>query len=262
MNFLSIISFMIACVVLYLGLYLASPKMHLYIDYPSMFIVVAGSFAATAISFHLNKMFVLFKIFLLRVLKGKKADFKGTVRSLILAIDAQKKGRPITEIMNSSNDFFFKEALGMIQDGILSPDEILEVLEQRNDNLAENYMAETSKVKTVSKYPPAFGMIGTTIGMIVLLDGLGGEDAMKTIGPAMGVCLITTLYGAVLANLILIPIAENLNESTQDIHLKNRIVIEAVGLFLKKANPVVAAERLNSFLIPNERLDWKEVIKG
>ena len=260
MNILSIISFIIAAVVLYFGLYLSSPKMHLYLDYPSMFIVVGGSIAATAISFHLNKMFNLLKIFFRRFLKGKKVEYRKTVQELIIAIDQQKNGKPVTEIIKNCKDEFFLEGLQLLQDELLKPDEIIDILAERNDNLAESYMHETSKMKSVSKFPPAFGMIGTTIGMIVLLDGLGAKDAMKTIGPAMGVCLITTLYGAVLANLVLIPISENLNESTQELHLKNRIVIEAVRLFINNANPVLAAEKLNSFLIPSERLDWRAVL--
>jgi chemotaxis protein MotA len=105
-------------------------------------------------------------------------------------------------------------------------------------------------------------MMGTTIGMIVLLANLGGADAMKMIGPAMGVCLITTLYGVVVANLVVIPIGENLIESAKDIHQKNQIILEGVKHIIAKSNPVVVAEELNSFLLPGDRLDWKEVVKG
>ena len=87
-------------------------------------------------------------------------------------------------------------------------------------------------------------------------------DAIKMIGPAMGVCLITTLYGVVVANLAVIPVAENLFASTKETHLKNQIIVEGVRLILGKTNPIVVAEKLNSFLPPSKRLNWKEVVNG
>lgn len=80
------------------------------------------------------------------------------------------------------------------------------------------------------------------------------------IGPAMGVCLITTMYGVAIANLIIIPIAENLNDNTREQYLKNRIIVEGVKLLLKKTNPIVVAIELNSFLQPKDRLDRKEIV--
>jgi len=96
--------------------------------------------------------------------------------------------------------------------------------------------------------------------MIVLLANLGGEDAIKKIGPAMGICLITTLYGVILANLGFIPVAENLLHVAKKKHLKNIIVLEGVKLLLEKVNPVIGAEELNSFLPPKDRLNWKKII--
>ena len=133
-------------------------------------------------------------------------------------------------------------------------------MKKRSENLYKNYNEETQKFQSMGKYPPAFGMMGTTIGMIVLLANLGGKDAMKMIGPAMGVCLITTLYGVIVANLAFIPISEFLDDSTKELYAKNEIIIEGMELMLNKTNPVVIAETLNSFLIPSERLDWKEIV--
>ena len=149
----------------------------------------------------------------------------------------------------------------MIQDGIIPKNEILNILQERAENLDEKYMREARKIKTIAKFAPAFGMIGTTIGMIVLLANLGGADAMKIIGPAMGICLITTLYGATIANLFVTPIAENLLDSSTEIKLKNQIIIAGVGYYLEKSNPVLVAEKLNSYLSPSDRLDWKKVIQ-
>ena len=80
-------------------------------------------------------------------------------------------------------------------------------------------------------------MMGTTIGMIVLLANLGGEDAIKKDRPAMGVCLITTLYGVIIANLGFIPIAENLVHLSKRNNLKNVIILEGGKTPIKKGKP-------------------------
>ena len=84
--------------------------------------------------------------------------------------------------------------------------------------------------------------------------------AKKMIGPAMGVCLITTLYGSVVANLIFLPLGDNLTISAKEVKRKNEITIKAVELIMDKKNPIVAAEILNSYLLPSQRVDWKKAL--
>lgn len=261
MNIYSILGLFIAVIVFLLGLRLASDDLKLFIDYPSMFIVFGGTLAASAVSFQLNKIGTLFKIFLQRVILGKKANHAQIIEQIIKICDESKKGKAISDLMGVSEDHFLNEGLEMIQDGVIPKNEILNIMQERADNLDEKYVKEAKKIKTIAKFAPAFGMIGTTIGMIVLLANLGGEDAMKMIGPAMGVCLITTLYGATIANLFVTPIAENLLDSSNEVKVKNQIIISGLGYYLEKANPVMVAEKLNSFLSPSERLDWKKVIQ-
>jgi chemotaxis protein MotA len=157
---------------------------------------------------------------------------------------------------------FFREGLVMFENGVLTPAQVLEVMEERNENLFHLYSEDASKLKIVGKYPPAFGMMGTTMGMIVLLANLNGADAIKRVGPAMGICLITTLYGTVIANFGFLPLADNLVEQSKETYLKNRIIIEGLRHLHAKENPIIVAERLNSFLLPGDRLDWKTVIQG
>jgi len=261
MNFYSIFGFIIATVVLYIGLRLSTDNMMAFYDVPSMFIVFGGTFASTAVCFQLNRFVVLFKIFLRRVIYGKKNLMPDAIKEILLVADAFKKGDSLSEVKKKIQDPFLIEACNIIEDGIIQKSEILSIMEKRNENITYHSMEEANKIKTVSKFPPAFGMIGTTIGMIVLLGELGGEDAMKKMGPAMGVCLITTLYGAVVANMLFIPVSENLIESSKDAFVKNKLIIEGVNLLMDKSNPILIVEKLNSYLSPAERLDWKKVVK-
>jgi chemotaxis protein MotA len=111
----------------------------------------------------------------------------------------------------------------------------------------------------MGKYPPAMGLMGAVLGMIALLGGLGKPGAEKTIGPAMSIALVATLYGIAFANLIVIPIGENLTETAKEHQRKNMIITEGIKLVAARTNPIVLAEELNSYLLPNERIDWKSV---
>jgi len=262
MNIFSILGFLIAMAVFGVGLRLASDDLKMFLDFPSMFIVLGGTLAATAICFQLDRLYIIMKFFFARIFFSKKTNFKTIIEEVMKVSENYRKGEAIEGQISNVKDHFFKEALTMISDGVLEPDYIIEIMNKRADKLYVNHMEESKKIKTLGKFPPAFGMMGTTIGMIVLLANLGGKDAIKMIGPAMGVCLITTLYGVVVANMLFIPAGENLVDQTKETYTKNKMIVEGIKLLLKKTNPIIVAEELNSFLQPRDRIDWKKILKG
>lgn len=262
MNIFSLLGFVLASVVLVLGLRMASENLGIFLDYPSLFIVLGGTFAATAICFQLNKISLLFKIFLSHLFGGSNINYKEIIRNVASVSEAYRNGEAAEQLVQKCKDPFLKEAVQLLADGILEEKQITKILEDRVENMNYKRSEDALKIKTLGRFPPAFGMMGTTIGMIVLLANLGGEDAIKMIGPAMGVCLITTLYGVVVANLVVIPVAENLIESGKLTHVKNLIIVEGIKHILMRSNPVLLAEELNSFLLPSERIDWKELTKN
>ncbi|MCT4640858.1 MAG: MotA/TolQ/ExbB proton channel family protein [Bacteriovoracaceae bacterium] len=257
MNIYSIIGLLSAGAVLFFGFYMASNNMLMFLDYPSLFIVIGGTIAATAISFQMDRIIMLVKIFFQRIIKGKKYDYAKVIQEVMSAAESYRKGEAIENIASKAQDPFLKEGLELLSDGILDRDHMMSILEKRAQNIFVRYNDDAKKIQTIGKFPPAFGMMGTTIGMIVLLANLNGADAIKMIGPAMGVCLITTLYGVVIANLAIVPVSENLFDSAKEVYLKNQIIVEGIELIIEKTNPIIVAEELNSYLQPSERLDWK-----
>lgn len=260
MNIFAVTGLILGTVVLFAGFYLASPNFMLFVDGPSAFIVLGGTFAAVSISFQMNVVFKMFKVFFQKFIGGKRYSNKDTIAELIRISEQYRNTGAVDSFIEDIKDPFLKECLTIIQDEILDKRGTIKLMKKRNENIYKNYNDDTQKFQAMGKYPPAFGMMGTTIGMIVLLANLGGKDAMKMIGPAMGVCLITTLYGVIVANLGFIPVSEFLEDSTKELRAKNDIIIEGMELMLDKTNPVVLAETLNSYLIPSERLDWKEIV--
>ena len=261
MNILSIISFVLAIAVLYGGLALSSNDLKIFYDVPSLFIVIGGTFAATAISFQLNRLASLLKIFIRRFIFGKKFEYRKIISELLNHNESFRKGESFDGLSSKTKDLFLKEGLLLAKDGVLAIDDVIRLLTERNDNMYQMHLEDANKIKVISKYPPAFGMIGTTIGMIVLLGNLAAENAMKLIGPAMGICLITTLYGGVFSNLLLIPLSENLLDDSKEVFTKNQIIIKGLELITQKTNPILMCEELNSYLSPKDRLDWKKVTR-
>ena len=95
--------------------------------------------------------------------------------------------------------------------------------------------------------------MGTALGIVALLQSMGGPDAKDRIGPAMAVALVTTIYGLAISNFILIPIAENLTKQTQEDLICRKIVIEGILLINEDKSPRYIEEKVKSFLLPNQR---------
>jgi chemotaxis protein MotA len=261
MNYGAITAMIMAGIVFVYGLILSGgDNLKIFYDFPSLFIVFGGVAAAMAISFQYRRMFGMIKTGLMRAIKGKQINYANLIKDIIKSVDSYRKGESLKSISDKTNDLFFKEGLEMLGGGVLSSEQVFQLMEERNENIYYLHSEDAGKLKIVGKYPPAFGMMGTTMGMIVLLANLNGADAIKRVGPAMGVCLITTLYGTVMANFGFLPIADNLVEQCKENYLKNKIILEGLKQLHAKENPIVVAEKLNSFLIPSERLDWKTVI--
>lgn len=259
MNIFSLFGLLIAVIVLTAGLKMSSDNLNIFFDGPSLFIVLGGTFAASSIAFQINKIGAIFKIFFKNFLMGKMVDNTKLIENVMSICSSLRSGESLESLSSKATDEFLVEGITLISDGILEKKDLIEILGKRANQMAYIRSEQTRKIKALGKFPPAFGMMGTTIGMVVLLANLGGADAMKTIGPAMGVCLITTLYGVIIANLALIPIAENLEEIQRQMNTKDRIILEGIKHIMEKSNPIIVAEDLNSYLDPKERLDWKSV---
>lgn len=264
MNFSTISAIILAVGVLIYGLILsaADSGLAMFYDFPSLFIVLGGVVAATAMSFQYRRMWAVVKAGTGRILKGKPVDFRELIKDVILSVDAYRKGESLKALADKSKDEFYREGIMLLSDGVMTPEQIFVLMEERNENLFFLYSEDATKLKVVGKYPPAFGMMGTTMGMIVLLANLNGTDAIKRVGPAMGICLITTLYGTVMANFGFLPMADNMVEQAKEKYLKNKILLEGLKLLSIKENPIIVAEKLNSFIHPGDRLDWKTVLGG
>ncbi|MBI3534844.1 MAG: MotA/TolQ/ExbB proton channel family protein [Deltaproteobacteria bacterium] len=255
MNFSSSFGVLLGVGVMYLALSSITGNINFFLDYHAILIVIGGTTAAASISYPLIKVLSLLKVFILRVLGRNKVDFKGVISQLI---ELNKKASvgitAINEYIPQIKHDFLKEAVTLVGSGILTEKEIKTTLEQRVNTTEARYMFEANMFKNIGRFPPAFGLLATTLGMISLLQKIGQPDSQKMIGPAMSIGLIGTLYGIALANLVFLPIAENLTERTQEEMRLRKMIIEGAVMLKAQVNPIAMREGLNSFLLPKDRV--------
>jgi chemotaxis protein MotA len=132
----------------------------------------------------------------------------------------------------------------------LEPQTIQEILETEITSLEERHESGADILSVLGTFAPAMGMIGTVIGLVKMLKTM---DDPSTIGPAMAVALITTFYGAILANLVFIPLSGKLRNRSKEEILLREMILEGVLSISKGENPRIIEEKLNSYLPPKHR---------
>ena len=169
-------------------------------------------------------------------------------RSSSVATAARKDGILALESIEIEDDFLAK-GVRMAVDGI-APEEIRSGLSGELAALRQRHKRGQKLFRTIAATAPSMGMIGTLIGLVQMLQQL---DDPSSIGPAMAIALLTTLYGAIIAFLLANPIAEKLEHRTAEETLNMRIGLEGVDSILKGENPRLIQEKLEGFLAPKMR---------
>jgi len=258
MNFSSAFGFLFGIGVMYFAMQETTPDLDFFLNAHGIMIVFGGTAAAASISFPLMKILSLTKVFVLRVLGRQRADFHDVISHILeLNKKASIGATSLHDAIPNIKHDFLKEAVSLVAAGVLNEKEIRTTLEQRLKTIEARYLHEANMFRTIGRFPPAFGLLATTLGMIGVLQKIGAPDSQKLIGPAMSVGLIGTLYGIALANLVFLPIAENLTERSQEEMALRRMIVEGTIMLKAQVNPISMRESLNSFLLPDDRVTRK-----
>jgi chemotaxis protein MotA len=254
MNISGIIGILMAIGVFGGSILAATGSKAVFINIYGIMVVIGGTVAATLICLPLPKILILAKAFFTKIL-GKALDRQEAVIQEIvnLAHGVRSSESFLSENIETVNNPFLKEAIDLEISGGIKTKDIDSMLQMRALTQYRRYSEESNIFKIIGKFPPAFGLMGTTLGMIALLQGIGSPDSFKSLGPAMAIALVTTFYGVALANLILIPVGEALSRMNKDDEVTREIVMAGVKLLRKKEHPFVVEEYLKSYLLPGER---------
>jgi len=222
----------------------------IFFNVPSLLITVGGALAATTIAFPLADVMRVMKI-VSKTFFIKAPDPNETIKNIAkFATVARREGILALEDMASElDDEFLKKGIQLAVDGT-APDVLKEILETEIAYIEERHSSGQEILSFLADASPAFGMIGTLIGLVQMLKTL--EDPSQ-IGAGMAVALITTFYGAVMANLFFIPMGTKLKNRTKEEILVKTIIIEGVMSIQSGDNPRLIEEKLKAFLPPSMR---------
>jgi len=216
-----------------------------FIDVPSILIVVGGTIAVTFVMFPMGRVLGAVKV-MLKAFFGSAPDPKELIKNIVdLANLARKESLVALEKANV-DDPFLKKGVLLVADGT-EEELVRSVLETEIAFMKQRHSTGQEIFKSMGDMAPAFGMIGTLIGLVQMLQKL---DDPSSIGPAMAVALLTTFYGAVLANVLFIPIAKKLEQKSAEEVLFMEIALEGIISILKGENPRITQDKLEAFLAP------------
>lgn len=221
-----------------------------FIDIPSVLITIGGSFACMLASYNLKDYVNNLKAYAM-IFKEPKLNTTEIIGKIIdLSNVARKEGLlSLEEAASSIDDDFLKKGILLIVDGT-DPELVRGILETELSSIEGRHNGVVSFFERFAAMGPAWGMIGTLIGLVNMLNNM--EDS-STIGPAMAVALLTTMYGSLIANWLCLPATFKMKENNGKEMMVKEIMIEGLLSIQAGENPRVIEEKLKSFLSPAAR---------
>lgn len=222
-----------------------------YWDKPSAIITFGGAFFAILASKSLPDYIGGLKSFTL-IFKAPTLDVKSMIQKIIdLSNVARKEGLlSLEEAAGELDDAFMKKGILLIVDGT-DPELVRGIMETELVSIEGRHKTRIAFWEDLGSMGPAWGMIGTLIGLVNMLYEMSDPAAL---GPNMAVALITTLYGSLLANWICAPVAGKLKSNNENEITMKEIMIEGLLSIQAGENPRVIEEKLKSFLAPKDRV--------
>lgn len=234
---------------------MAGGGLEIFIDIPSVIMVVGGT--GTVLFFCFPSSYV--KGVLKTIKKGfihKPESIHKLIEDLVSYAEIARRDGILSleNVTKDLKDEFIVNGIQMAVDGT-DPELIEQILNTELENLMDRHSTMKSLMDAMGKYAPAFGMIGTLVGLVIMLQNM--DDPSK-IGPGMAVALLTTMYGAIIANAFALPLADRLARRSAEETLLKTIVIKGVMAIQSGDNPRIVEQKLKTFLPPSERPSEEE----
>ncbi|RLC04113.1 MAG: motility protein A [Deltaproteobacteria bacterium] len=228
-----------------LGTILLGGSIMMFVNIPSVFVVVGGTLAASMIAYPLGDFLSIFKtsmkIFIFKIQPAEEI-----IANLVETSNKARKGGllSIEGDIQTTSDPYLAQALQMTVDGVKTAD-IAAIMQKKMALTKKKLDIGADILSSMGAYAPAFGMIGTLIGLVQMLAGL---DDPSSIGPKMAVAMITTFYGAVMANLFFIPMSDKLTGRNEEEITNMNIIFEGIISIREGEHPKLMEDKLNIYL--------------
>ena len=227
----------------------------IYIDVPSILITIGGSFASLLVTQDLANLKQIGKFFGI-VYKQPKSNIPEIIKQLVsFSEKSRREGLLYLEDeVEQISDEFFKQGIRLVVDGT-DPEVIKTILYNQLNQMNARHSSAIAIFDSWGKLAPAWGMIGTLYGLVAMLANLGDPSQ---ICKGMSAALITTFYGAILANLIFVPVKDKLSMRDANETAEKEIILEGILSIQSGDNPRVVEEKLLAFVAPGDRLKLKQ----
>ncbi|MHC4881797.1 MAG: motility protein A [Planctomycetota bacterium] len=228
-----------------------------FIHIPSMCIVLGGTLCSVLIHFSMGQFLTIFKI-IKKTFQVKLPSSSEIIQQMVnFATVSRRDGAlALEEQMRQVSYGFINKGLQLLVDG-QDEDSIREILSLEVQYLQERHSTGKKILDFMGASAPAFGMIGTLIGLVQMLQNLSSPDQ---IGAGMAVALLTTFYGACMANLVFIPLAGKLSVYSKTERLAMEMTIEGICTISQGESPSMVRERIQSFISPVHREEVKATL--
>lgn len=232
-----------------IGSILSGGSLGAFIDTPSILVVGGGVIAAVFIKWPMEQIKTLVPVYMKAVFTTP-TDPKAMIDEIQKLAETARRESVFALEKVPVEDEFLKKAVTLAADN-RPPEVITSILQLEIDSMVDRHKTGVAILTELGNDGPAFGMIGTLIGLVIMLQNLSGGP--EELGKAMAVAILTTFYGAVLANVFALPVANKLKFRSDSEALKMNIIIAGVLGIVAGENPRVIREKLDSFLPPGER---------
>lgn len=249
MDLTTVIGLIVGFSVILLGITQAGSLMSFF-SLSSIMIVVGGTGGAVIINYPINELVGVIPV-IKKTLFSKAQQVTETIATLVsFAERARREGiLALERHMEEIEDEFLAKGIQLAVDGT-EPELMRNILTTELDYLEKRHASGASIFATAGALAPAFGMIGTLIGLVLMLQTMSDPS---TIGPQMAIALITTFYGALAANLFFIPLTGKLKRRSEEEVLVKEMMIEGILSIQSGDNPRIVEQKLTSFISPKMR---------
>ena len=239
-----------ACFFLFLVGFFMHGNIGLYFNISGLMIVIGGTFGATLISYRLERLKIVFNV----VKASYRVPYKSpeTIVQILVDLSVKSKFQGILSLQEDEEEtsiLFLRRALGFVVDGF-KVEQISDILKTEMYFFRLRRDDSERVLRTMADLFPAFGLMGSVVGLIGMLAGVGDTSVILAMVP---VALTSTLYGVIFSNFFLIPFATNLRQRTDHELLLQKIIAEGVIAIGTELNPRVLERKLKSFLTPSSR---------
>ncbi len=224
-----------------------------FVDLPSFVIVFGGTMSSTFMAYEPRYVILSLKLIWKIMFSAKisRGMLKAEVGRIIKwAYTVQKNGIPALETEAKKavkGDKFLRFGVEMVISGY-SGDEVREILNTTIETTFGRNTVQVSILNSMAGSSPAFGMIGTLVGLVIMLGAMGGDPA--ELGAGLSVALITTLYGVILARMVYMPAASKIMQREQIVRFRNYLVCEGMALLADRKSPRFIQDKMNAYLDP------------